>query len=907
MSSYKAFRLPESSLSKIGASDAGGTSSSSASAPAPLSLVPEKAAMGHQIRSIVPAQFWGASVASASSPDGALASAVCDPAPLPLLAGAGLSRPHLVLATQALKLPGRPSLVGMPSVCQGQGGLVVDRVLAHSGGDGWWAVLSGRAKLGRMVSQRGDVAAALTEPSNYSLCANSRVQLRRNTIVRTRVDWLPPPSTGGLIRRRGAAPRAAAAPLAHAGGAAGSAPPPLSLSSELRARLGPRAEVRADLAIAQRVSVAHDAAAPAATGGALDAALGAAGGAAGGGGAAATTTPLLLGLQAGTPASSRAPVVWRVGALQVTAPSTVPLAGVDAGAAAGPGSRQAPGLQSAVYVQGTAALQGERFLWRAPKAAPRRRADAAAAGEAGAGGGAAGDGSGADDERPPLPPPSLGPHNPVRQAATYMLTRMGRSDAEDGGSSGRRRGSGGGAASGAAGGKAAAGGAAAAAGGASGASGARGGSEAPFGVELPAASSVQEALMDATQSISRLRDDVTQATQWVSGGGLVEQLEKAHVATGAAGGGTGAAAKKPPRHPHRHHHHHRHKSGAAADATDPVPWSAFVGEPHIKVAGVAGLTLRAPIIRMTHGTSVVNATATAAASEAVAAQPAATAAAGVGDGGGELQPSPLSGALPVRLDWVQDLGLRRFLTRGGRSHREGAEEAALLDAEEEEAGAAGAAGRGSGSGRRGAVGALRPFASAAAAVQLGRFSRWVADFTRVTAQLDAGLWAPPVKGSSDDQRPAPGGPPCQRHPAFALSDTGAWHCLSLSLSQQLLGPLRLAADWRYELASHRPLAMPALWGSPVGAGATGAVEAEEPGARAGAAAAAAAGGRLAHAAKWVPGAARGVAGHVAGMRPQLLESVYALDLALPGSHGAARLVAWWAPRRREGMLELRLF
>mgnify|MGYP001807269485 CR=1 FL=1 len=134
--------------------------------------------------------------------------------------------------------------------------------------------------------------------------------------MRTRVDWSPAPATGGLIRRRGAAPRAASAP-SHAGAAP---PPPLSLSSELRSRLGPRAEVRADLAIAQRVSVAHDAAAPASAGGLLGAfGGGGAGGGGGGGGGAGATTPLLLGLQAGTPASSRGPVVWRVGALQVRA------------------------------------------------------------------------------------------------------------------------------------------------------------------------------------------------------------------------------------------------------------------------------------------------------------------------------------------------------------------------------------------------------------------------------------------------------------------------------------------------------------------------------------------------------------------------------------------------------------
>ncbi len=47
----------------------------------------------------------------------------------------------------------------------------------------------------------------------------------------------------------------------------------------------------------------------------------------------------------------------------------------------------------------------------------------------------------------------------------------------------------------------------------------------PFGVELPTAGKVQDALSDATQAFSRVRDEVTQATRWVGEGGLVEQLE----------------------------------------------------------------------------------------------------------------------------------------------------------------------------------------------------------------------------------------------------------------------------------------------------------------------------------------------------------------------------------------------
>ncbi len=39
----------------------------------------------------------------------------------------------------------------------------------------------------------------------------------------------------------------------------------------------------------------------------------------------------------------------------------------------------------------------------------------------------------------------------------------------------------------------------------------------------------------------------------------------------------------------------------------------------------------------------------------------------------------------------------------------------------------------------------------------------------------------------------------------------------------------------------------------------------------------------------------------------LLEAMFGLVLALPGSGGAARTAAWWSPARREAQVELRLF
>jgi hypothetical protein len=42
------------------------------------------------------------------------------------------------------------------------------------------------------------------------------------------------------------------------------------------------------------------------------------------------------------------------------------------------------------------------------------------------------------------------------------------------------------------------------------------------------------------------------------------------------------------------------------------------------------------------------------------------------------------------------------------------------------------------------------------------------------------------------------------------------------------------------------------------------------------------------------------------LRPSLLETVYGLDVVLPGSEGLARAAVWYSPARREGMVEIRL-
>lgn len=172
---------------------------------------------------------------------------------------------------------------------------------------------------------------------------------------------------------------------------------------------------------------------------------------------------------------------------------------------------------------------------------------------------------------------------------------------------------------------------------------------------------------------------------------------------------------------------------------------------------------------------------------------------------------------------------------------------------------------------------VRLFASGAASLQVGQMRRSFLDFTRLEAVCDLGLTSPQIGGQ---QAIGPVGTaaaaastsaatmPTLRQPACALEHKGAWHALTVSAVQQLFGPVRLRADWRWALDSSVPC--------PQGA------------------------------ALLRPGAPVGVAKHLAAIRPSLVDSAYGLDVAVPGSNGLARVVAWCTPARKEAMLELRL-
>ncbi|KAL6779624.1 hypothetical protein ACKKBG_A13060 [Auxenochlorella protothecoides x Auxenochlorella symbiontica] len=180
---------------------------------------------------------------------------------------------------------------------------------------------------------------------------------------------------------------------------------------------------------------------------------------------------------------------------------------------------------------------------------------------------------------------------------------------------------------------------------------------------------------------------------------------------------------------------------------------------------------------------------------------------------------------------------------------------------------------------------LRVFLSAGISGQLGRFRRRWLDFTAAALRVDVGLtsqhvlgalpaapdahtvvgggWAGTAGGASTGL--GPGANP-DRHPAFALEGRGTWHALSAGLAQQVWGPLRARCDLRFALD---PTYVPADEGE--------------------------------------RSTVHGLVATALSVRASRLETVVGADCVLPGSGGAARLVVWYSPQRREGMAEVHLF
>lgn len=156
------------------------------------------------MKPILPSQFWNEEVSSSRSLDGVVHALRAEPPPLGLVAGSRLSRSQqLLLLQRFLGIPCTPSFA---VDADNNGGLVLDRVLGSTGGENWWATLTGRIRPQRMLlrgdqrqsprtSVSGETSTSnsfdkLKESANrflgsslYALCFRSRLQLGSRTTL----------------------------------------------------------------------------------------------------------------------------------------------------------------------------------------------------------------------------------------------------------------------------------------------------------------------------------------------------------------------------------------------------------------------------------------------------------------------------------------------------------------------------------------------------------------------------------------------------------------------------------------------------------------------------------------------------------------------------------------------------
>jgi len=161
---------------------------------------------------------------------------------------------------------------------------------------------------------------------------------------------------------------------------------------------------------------------------------------------------------------------------------------------------------------------------------------------------------------------------------------------------------------------------------------------------------------------------------------------------------------------------------------------------------------------------------------------------------------------------------------------------------------------------------LRVFSSVGFSTQIGRFTKRFFDYSALDVKFDLGLNSQHVVGSLPTSSAIDMVSRPDKHRAFALEGKGIWHCCTISASQQVFGPVRVKADFRFALD---PTNVPQNQGD--------------------------------------RSTLKGIAQTALSVRPSLLESVFGGDVLVPGTEGAARLGVWWAPKRKEGMIELRLF
>eukprot|EP00884_Botryococcus_braunii_P003685 jgi/Botrbrau1/13317/Bobra.0315s0015.1 len=154
-----------------------------------MPVLPDKLSQRQKVRGAIASQFWEQPIASSRAIDGIARTLPCEPPPLSQTAPSGLSRSQQLLAAQALHIPALPAFDGS------HGGLVLDRVLAKLGGRNWWTALGARARVQTMMStyknDNGKVGDILKNLNNYSLCHRTRIGIGKYGAINT---WLDVPN-----------------------------------------------------------------------------------------------------------------------------------------------------------------------------------------------------------------------------------------------------------------------------------------------------------------------------------------------------------------------------------------------------------------------------------------------------------------------------------------------------------------------------------------------------------------------------------------------------------------------------------------------------------------------------------------------------------------------------------------
>ncbi|KAJ7532724.1 hypothetical protein O6H91_13G016600 [Diphasiastrum complanatum] len=110
------------------------------------------------------AHFWNEEIESSRSLDAVVRTVPNEPPPLPILRTSKLSRAQQLLLLQ--RLVGLPCMPSYAPDLDSSAGLVLDRVLASTGGNAWWATLTGRIRAQRLFSQQKEPDRAANVSSN---------------------------------------------------------------------------------------------------------------------------------------------------------------------------------------------------------------------------------------------------------------------------------------------------------------------------------------------------------------------------------------------------------------------------------------------------------------------------------------------------------------------------------------------------------------------------------------------------------------------------------------------------------------------------------------------------------------------------------------------------------------------